>query len=425
MKDQSSVSEIEMGEKDRWPQMSAKERLKRVTIFLLVAAVYASLWAAYLTHGDLLWTWSLDLSLSATRWPACLKLYFQAFSGPFYKWNPFLMSLLFMLAPMKESALKAICVYICSHTARQYIRMAFLEKRPIFDDSKQFVDEECSCSFGFPSGHSEGAATMYMLIIYELIVTNKKIPARTKTISKLLGLYIVLSVMMSRLYFGKHSIPQVLIGAWQSLVCFFLAYLFEDKLNNFFWRFLTRKEKHARIVFSLLAATTVANIAMWFLHFDKVIRQFSSFTSVRCDQCFEDGLYAIRKDMIMSLQAVVITAGVFAGLLFLKPNKLIYTRYLHEQLGFKGLKRLVLMALLHAPLGVALLPWTGISLDAYFALITVFYFFGGMIITYGFSSLTRRWGLAVDGDMLAAGGEESDQYQAQQTEELTLDWEKV
>lgn len=414
-----------MAEKDRWPPMSTRERQRRFAIFMVFALVYASLWAAYLTSGDLLWNLSVELSQSARSWPTFLKAYFQAFSGPFYKWNPFLMSLMFMLVPMKESGLKAITVYIFSHMARQYIRMIFMEKRPIFDDTKQFVDEECSCSFGFPSGHSEGSATMYTLVIYELVVANKKISWYAKSLSKLFGVHIVLSVMASRLYFGKHSIPQVAIGAWQSLVCFFLAYLFEDKLNNFFWRFLTRKETQVRVVFFLLAATTVANVLLWFLVFDKRMREFSEYTSVRCQQCFEDSLYAFRKDTIMSLQAVVITAGVFAGLLYLKPNKLIYMGYTKEQLGAKGLKRLVLMVLLHAPLGVALLPWTGISLDVYFAAISGCYFFGGAAITYGFTTLARCLGLAVDGDMLAISAEESGQYHEQQTEELTLDWEKV
>lgn len=414
-----------MADRDRWPAMSTRERRKRLAIFLAVAVAYAGLWVAYLACGEALWSLSVEFSLSARDWPTWLKYYFQAFSGPFYKWNPFLMSLLFMLVPMKESGLKAICVYITSHMARQYIRMIVMERRPIFDDTQQFVDEECSCSFGFPSGHSEGSATMYTLVIYELVVMNKQVSRGAKTVCKCLGVFIVCNVMLSRLYFAKHSIPQVTIGACQSLVCFFLAYLFEDKLNNFFWRLLNGKERQVRTVLLLLAATVLANVALWFLHFDRRIARFSRYSSRRCEQCFENGLYAIRKDTIMSLQAVVITAGVFAGLLCLRPNKLIYTKYLHEQLGLKGLKRLLLMALLQAPLAVALLPSTSLNLDAYFLLVSGFYFVGGLNITYGFSALARKLGLAIDGDMLAAGDQEEGQYRAQQTEELTLDWEKV
>ena len=299
------------------------------------------------------WIWNLSVATSEklSAWPDFLQYYFWLFSYPLYMWFGAAPALLLLAAPKKDSALKSIFILMVSYWVRNLMRAFVRESRPIYGDNNIVMRSSCDCSFGYPSGHSEGSTIAYGLMIYELIVQNKSIDPKTKTKAIVICAVIVLNVMLSRVYYGKHTIAQVLVGCTLGLSFFCLGIRFEEPLMLLFRKFLNGDLGSFLVIGGSFFFMICMNFILWFATFDSSIAGLKEFRSSKCSYCFDNNLLFFRNGTASALQFVAYGFGMFLGIYLLR------TKYLkHSSCSFgdlfrvKNLTRVVLMVLCNAPL---------------------------------------------------------------------------
>lgn len=392
-------AEGEEEDKNWYKPASASETVMSCIVF--VAFILAI--AAYVLWDAPLWKTSVRVSEHLSHLPEIFKYYFWLFSGPLYEVYPFLPGLLFMAAPRKDSALRFFFLFMLSYMIRNYVRAVVMEGRPIYGDSNRIVQHaECSCSFGFPSGHSEGAATAYGIAIYELVILVRKYRPRTKVLWSVAGAFVVANVMASRLYYGQHSIPQVLIGALMGLSFISIGILFEHRLVPFFRRILDGDFKPTAVVSLVMLAFLIGNAISWSFYFEDAMTSFDRYSSIRCNKCFENNLRSFKRGSVMGFQYAGYGLGYFFGIFFLKGS---YSGENHhvikEHLSWTGMCRLLTMAVCHMPLILFYFLAGMLLADTYqlMYLAMLAFTLTGFTATYAFTLLTRRFNLALHGDV--------------------------
>ena len=207
--------------------------------------------------------------------------------------------------------------------------------------------------------------------------------------------------MMSRVYFGKHTLAQVFIGATQGLVFFCIGLLFEDRLIPFFRRLLNHERKAFLFMNAFFGAVLLANVVSWIFFFDPQIAAFKDYSSIRCSHCFDDKLIKIRQSSVVGFQFAGLGYGFFLGVYFLNPRYFRQNHHtLHDHLSWKGVQRVLLMLACHLPLVLLIYirdsPYTTtVSLFGSMAV----YVLSGLCITYGFYKLAAYFDLLIEGDI--------------------------
>lgn len=82
-------------------------------------------------------------------------------------------------------------------------KIGFHDSRPCFEN-EILANNECSCEFGFPSGHSSESFVMYFWIFYEFLFKNKSTNVKLTSISLFISLTFLTG--LGRLYYGVHFI---------------------------------------------------------------------------------------------------------------------------------------------------------------------------------------------------------------------------
>lgn len=133
-------------------------------------AAYVLLMVWYFAMRPTIWQWSVYSSEVLSALPEKWYYWFWPFSNTLYEWFGWLPALLLLFAPRKDSMMRSVFVMVLSFVYRNYMRAIVKEKRPLFEDNRIVLLTSCNCSFGFPSGHSEGSCIMYTMAVYELLV---------------------------------------------------------------------------------------------------------------------------------------------------------------------------------------------------------------------------------------------------------------
>ena len=395
-----------------------------VSYFLVafVLGILVTLWTCYFLFRSTLWQVSISVSENLTDLPEAFKYYFWMFTNPLFRWIHFLVGFLFILAPRKDSALKSISIFVLSHWIRQLIRVTVREGRPLFEKNHINPRIGCSCSFGFPSGHSEGSAMLYSLAIYEVIVRNRHVSSLFKKIAIVTGVFVVLNVMVSRLYFGKHSLPQVTIGCWQGVTALTLALLFERPLDRFFKQILNGNRKAYWIAVSCFLAIIVTNAVLWYTVYEDALYNFHGFTPYRCSKCFSNNLLRIRRVTLRALQQPMTVVGLLTGIMLLLPR---YSGppesdYVKSHFSVKGLIRLIFMLACHLPLFLLsvnkYLPSYGIIAVSDFT-----YFVVGFCIGYLWPRLTSLCHSSFEGDIEILGESKDEKKEEAQNKDVDIE----
>ena len=71
--------------------------------------------------------------------------------------------------------------------------------------NEDIISKQCECSYGKPSGHAKSAVFIYLLFIIKY--PNMSI------IKKIFSIFILFNIIISRAYFGQHSLNQLILGA--------------------------------------------------------------------------------------------------------------------------------------------------------------------------------------------------------------------
>lgn len=105
------------------------------------------------------------------------------------------------------------------------LKLIYLDWRPVFL-SADFDEKYCDADYGKPSGHSLSSA---MLLPLALTIYLKPKTALSRVFLNMVSLVVILLIMISRLYFAKHSINQLFLGFGIGL---FLYVVFEMVMGS-------------------------------------------------------------------------------------------------------------------------------------------------------------------------------------------------
>jgi len=374
--------------------VSKTTKLLLCSFFIIL---YPVLWIIYGVYRKQLWEASIETSIYLSQYGGFLLGYSWTFSEIFYKWYVGVIGILIVFSPRKDSAYKSIFTFLISYSARQYIRLSIAEPRPQYRSTGITYRGGCECSYGMPSGHSEGSCMLYSLIFYELVIQNRKVSKRTKIFFIIFGVYIVLSIMFARVYYGRHSIPQVVLGATQGLFAFSVMTLFEPKLDMFFRRYL-RGGKVEEVVITVGSLIfTAVSLFSWYLYFEGSIIK-KDLQAVDCFKCLVDEKEPIRLDLGKSLTLPSVSVGLVIGNSVARIAYPVYNEaMLHENWSLKGIYRFILMAFCFSPMLIGYL--LKVSPDAIVAISTGVYIISGFFISYFFIYVSNKLDIVIIGDI--------------------------
>lgn len=311
---------------------------------------YALLWIIWIFFNKDLWSTAIKMSVTLSRIRGFLLIYCWTFSEIFFKWYIFIFGILIVYAPRKDRAWTSIATFIASYTFRQYFRLIAEESRPQYD-SLDIVGKSCNCSFGMPSGHSEGSTMLYTLLFYNFMSSRPS--TKQRVILSSFAAWICLSIYFSRIYFGRHSLLQVSLGGSQGLLFFLLMLRFEKPLNAFFLDFLNGGKNSSRILLAITSISSVLSLVLWYSYFDGRLKS-QSYPHVRCDKCFAEGNLGFRLDLGKALQLPFLAFTLVLGQYLANPRYSVsegkVEKHLSHQFRILGLKRGLTMILCYSPL---------------------------------------------------------------------------
>lgn len=397
---------------------------KTKTYCLLGMLAYIIAVLLYIVAGDALWKLSISSSEFLSNLPGIFNHYFWIYSNPAYAAYHYLGGFLILLAAQKDSAVKSLNIFMMSCVVRNYVRCIVKEGRPIFEtNSINRSVTGCNCSFGFPSGHSEGSSMFYSILIYELVIQNGTVAPKIKTAATIIGVFTVVNVMVSRMYYGMHSIPQVTVGATQGLFFFSLSVLYQYKLVPIY-RKLLNGDWNAYILTSTWYLVVAAlNLLSYSAIFDDQLSRYSRPSYNQCGECFMHGLSKFRSGIIRGFQYFFIGFGFNTGIYLLKGK---YAERNHSVLeqhkSVLGLKRILLMVLCTSTTLVTYLPIFPTGSPVLFGLVClVVYFLVGFTITFIFTKVSTLLGINLPGDIGGNGSESDTELGTEHKETMELE----
>ena len=112
------------------------------------------------------------------------------------------------------------------------IKMVVKDGRPFFIND-EFSPDKCEFEYGFPSGHSQTAVTFYLTVL-TLLFREYNIQ-RGKYITYFLVVFWCLTVGMTRITLGVHTLEQILVGFGIGLIVhIFTCHIYLEQLEAAF-----------------------------------------------------------------------------------------------------------------------------------------------------------------------------------------------
>ena len=323
---------------------------QKTLLAFAITILYGGLWISWGIFNKDFWTTTIKVSEYLSNIYGFLLAYSWFFSEIAYKWYMFIIGILIAFAPRKDRAWTSIATFITSYVVRQYIRLLAEESRPQYD-SIIIKIWHCNCSFGLPSGHSEGSTMLYTLLIYNFM--PQKPTTNQRILYSILCFWICTSVYFSRVYFGKHSIMQVLLGGTQGYFFFFWMLRFENQLNEFFRGFLNGCQKTIKIVIGVSAAVAILSSIAWYAYFDVRISDLN-IPHLTCAYCFTNKNEYLRHDLGRALTFPFIVLALAVAQAMARPAYKVRPEhvraYVPRLTSINGIKRLFSILICYSPL---------------------------------------------------------------------------
>ena len=160
-------------------------------------------------------------SLFGPEWRGIFDL-FSLYGGP---WGWFYVYLLVFYAAGSRTGMRISLVTLVAIVSNTWLKWLIAQPRPYFvDEAVQAM--RATPGFGMPSGHAEGVAAQWGAVAWQ---------SRRVWVWGVAG-FVILMTGLSRVYFGVHSVPQVLIGWLLGGVCIGLVALGEAPLLGWLHR---------------------------------------------------------------------------------------------------------------------------------------------------------------------------------------------
>lgn len=402
------------------------KRLKR-GIYLLGILVF-TVGGLYLSiaYRQGLWQISASFITSKQSHPKWIDHWIYWMFQPLYIILHGIVALTFMIIPRKPIALKIISVHAMLYLTVKYLIVILKDNRLVFDDSIDLDKTRCTCSFGFPSCQAAESTFLVCVYFYEVLINSRsKYSENMKAFLKFMCFLLIATMQASKFYLSLHTFSQIMAGTCLGLLTFFGSLVFEDHLNHFFsCCFFGRRKQMSALIFAAVSIT-VLNMSLWLFYLEDTVKNFKSFTSARCFSCFRLDLMEIRKNSTAAFQYYLLFFGVVLGIFLLSPSsKEGNMDTIGKNFSCKGILRLLVMGLLHAPLWILRLPMAQQStVGQVLVLYSVVYLTVGILISYCFTIICRKLNLTLPGDIQSSESPRMTTFSRTSNEANDLSWQ--
>ena len=317
--------------------------------------------------------------------------------------------LLFLFIPLnKVFALTFLLLFTgyIDHT----LKVVYLQERPLWIEDKIETGNLHACGYGNPSGHSLSSTCLYLSLwnfisqIIETKVENKCIANTLKYTILILCILIFITIMISRLFLGVHSLNQIIFGSFLGLGIFLLFLpilkIYKDSGKEFFKKYYLNRYNYLLFILFLIAFF----YSFYFYRNDITgIKEKQNWKKMCFDQKWNKLLI---KGSFMGGMSIFIILGMLIGILINK-NKIDKDFNSKEDIIINWEKgklssriiRLLFLFIGFSPIGIIFLInyLFTISYIFYYIITPIFFFLGGFLcfgpcLFYGFKLILNKFG---------------------------------
>jgi hypothetical protein len=241
------------------------------------------------------------------------------------------------------------------------LKLLYLDNRPNIV-SKDIKGILCRCEFGKPSGTLINTTTILMYVVWDLFSRCHQLNLKLRFAMLGVGKLIVLQIFFTVMYMGLHSYNQMLYSVLVSMTYFYVCAYYEEYLLRF-WHTLIDHSLAPRLRRRLMWVSTIITVLAVGIYVGILLGQWDKkdFTVAlegACPNCaYTNWCWeTIYQDTSMlGFPCAVIALSLRSH--EWKPN----ANYLRQQLGFRGLFRLVISFICWLPVIVYYWPaYTGV-----------------------------------------------------------------
>ena len=341
---------------------------------------------------------SEDWSQTGGYW----TVHFWIFSKPLYYIWYAMIPLLLIVTPRRVSSLKSLFIIILSIYTHEHLRWWIGSKRPMWSTTDIVMRESCDCSFGTPNWEAHHGFLLWAFFVYEFIIHTQHL----NKIPKFLWIggitFIILNIAFARIFYGQATWSQAFLGVFHGGFWFGIMTLLNDKFNAFFDGVLGSKVQNRFILMGVGLGLFLINTIFFYSWYDN--NPNFNVTHINCNKCFVNENESLRRKHARCLAFTNMFFGILLGLGLVGPQQTGINEFMtQDHLSLKGVKRLIIMAVLHAPLiFITLFTFTPSNTYWYESL---FFILTGFLITFGDITLNNKLKLNIKGDIVPEGAD--------------------
>ena len=222
-----------------------------------------------LWHKDEMFQNSPDITRFLQRNFSFLNFWFQFCTVPLFHAIASGSFTILFFSRNKADALFFFLAISTENIIGNILKMLYADSRPCFE-YEDMAQLGCSCYFGKHSGHASSGNMFYTMLYYQFI-DSTALPRKMKTAAFALLKFFVVSMCISRLYYGLHSYNQVLLGFCfgEFMVHLALALrrykrLIEYTLNPLSEYQLALKDKFCKAVMASILGFALIALIIWY-----------------------------------------------------------------------------------------------------------------------------------------------------------------
>lgn len=240
-----------------------------------------------------------------------------------------LLIIVFLWFPLNKSFAYVNCL-VYSVYFDNIMKMIYGNPRPYWVDPS--LSKACDGGYGNPSGHSFSSMTAYLSFWH--IITDSDFYKKTmfgkilRFCLLFLFLLLVLTIMLSRVFLGVHSVNQILYGASLGFAVYYIVFhvfaLHHMESKNFFNLF----RKNAYIIISACWYAVLLNLG--FLLWGLVDNDNSKWEPILTQKCPNIKLYRrFNNDGMFGFLTIFALIGAHCGLVII--SKISQVRFLNKE----------------------------------------------------------------------------------------------
>lgn len=355
----------------------------------------------YYFNRDSIWNWAEKLCDASSRVGGSgVEMMTYLFSNYFDRLTPVGCCALLMLGVDKANALKTGFVFILGMHSRNLLRNWFEDNRPLYTSANlRMTQLICNCSFGIPSGHVEGTATMNICILYACILHSRTNTRTTKTIGVLVVALLQALMIFSMMYTGRHHIVQGSISLLHSFFWMGFMAVCDPLWTKLCRGFLNGDKKALIALWSMAFGIYLTVGALWLLWLEPKLFAFKPKYLYRCHECFKNNNYAMRISMTKAFANAAVPLGIVSGLTVTGANSLERNDNIFwDHMTCEGIGRFFFLFLLNI-LNFTSIPIKTSSIDS-FLYSTIFCFATNFLFVVLFPKITECLRIRFKGDLI-------------------------